>query len=245
MRRHASVTASAIALAERPDAAFALQRLEDDRAGRFGHRRQERVGIVRRHELHAGEQRRKRRAVVVVPGHRQRAHRPAVERVLEGDETRTGARPSAHTSSGARTSGRPRPPPRRCCRRTRAAARTNPRAASRLPPAAGGSTGSTCGAASPPARRGRRPDADSHARAPPRRRPRADRGSRGRRHRTDGSRARARRPPGCACRPAERARSRAPSRCWLRSSSSRLHVLHLHASPSRRYDPRSPRATVA
>ena len=34
----------------------------------------------------SGEQRRERRAVVLVPRHRQRAHRPAVERVLERDE---------------------------------------------------------------------------------------------------------------------------------------------------------------
>ena len=87
-------------------------------------------------------------AVMLVPGHRQRAHRAAREAALEGDEPCARRRPRC-TSTGARTSGTPRRLPCRCCRRTRARGRTAPRAARRARPAAGGSTGSTCG----PARR--------------------------------------------------------------------------------------------
>ena len=92
-------------------------------------------------------------AIVLVQRHRQRAHRAAGERVLERDEL--GALgcalrvPVAARELQARLDW----PRCRCCRRTRAPARRAPAAARPLSPATGGSTGSTCAAASPPDRR--------------------------------------------------------------------------------------------
>ena len=119
------------------------------------HRRRERRGVVRpARTCTAGSSGSNGVAVVLVRGDRQRAERAAVKRLVERDELRRAARPSC-TSSGARTSGTPRPPRCRCCRRTRAAAPTGSPAARRAAPAAGERTGSTCGSASAPARRSR------------------------------------------------------------------------------------------
>ena len=73
---------------DRPHAALALDRLQDHGGGVGGHGRPERVRIEGRHPGDARHHRREGRAVVLVPGHRQRAERAAVERVLERDEPR-------------------------------------------------------------------------------------------------------------------------------------------------------------
>ena len=99
-------------------------------AVRGGRGRLQRRRIVGRHEAHAGQQRLERRAVVLVRGHRQRAERAAVERLLERDDLRPRLA-AACTSSAARTSGTPRPPRCRCCRRTRAAGPTEAASRSR------------------------------------------------------------------------------------------------------------------
>ena len=140
------------AVADRPHAPLALDGLDDDRGGVRADRGLDRVGIVRRHERDARHERRERRAIVLVPRHRQRAGGPPVEAVLERDNPRSAAFP-APPSTGARTSGTPPPLPHRCCRRTPAAVRRAPRGAPRAPPAADGDTDSTCGAGVPPDRR--------------------------------------------------------------------------------------------
>ncbi len=84
----------------RPHAAFALDRLDDDRRRLAGDQPIERRRIVGRRERDAGQQRLERVAVVLVPGHRQRAERAPGERVIEGDEL--GARLAARVPVAAR-----------------------------------------------------------------------------------------------------------------------------------------------
>ena len=121
---------------QRPDAAFALHRLGDDRGGRPRHGRGEGGGVVGRDELHRRQERLERRAVVLVGRDRQRSERPAVKRLVERDEL--GARLAlACASSGARTSGTPRRLRSRCCRRTRAAVRTGATSRSASSPCSG------------------------------------------------------------------------------------------------------------
>ena len=87
---------SAVALRDRPHAAFALDRLDDDRGCIRRDRRGNRRGVVGSHERHAAAPAAANGvAIVLVPRHRQRAHRPAVERVLKRDELRRAASPCA------------------------------------------------------------------------------------------------------------------------------------------------------
>ena len=94
VRRHAAAIASAVRLRDRPHAAFALDRLDDD-GGRVGRDRRGDAPRDRRGstKVTPGTSGCERGAVVLVPRHRQRAHRPAVERVGEGDEVRCAASP--------------------------------------------------------------------------------------------------------------------------------------------------------
>ena len=85
---------------DRPHAAFALDRLDDDRRRLAGDQPIERRRIVGRRERDAGQQRLERAAVVVVPGHRQRAERAPGEGVIEGHEL--GARLAARVPVAAR-----------------------------------------------------------------------------------------------------------------------------------------------
>ena len=68
---------------ERPHAALALHRLEEDRGGVGADRLGERLG---RREANARDERLERRALRRLAGDRERAHRPAVERAFERDE---------------------------------------------------------------------------------------------------------------------------------------------------------------
>ena len=177
---------------QRPHAAFALDRLDDDRRRRSSTTAaSSAAGSFGRHEADARQQRLERRAVVLVRGDRQRAERPAVERLLERDDLR--ARLAARVPVAARelqarfdrfgaavAEERARQP-----RERRPAAR-------RAGPAAGGRTGSTCGSASAPAPRSRAPAPGARGRARRRRCPTAGRGTRGPRRRTAGRPRRAR-----------------------------------------------------
>ncbi len=96
------------------DAAFTLDHFEHDRGGLIGDRLVERRRIV---ELHVRglEQRAKALAILRLPRHRQRAHRPAVKPLGRGDER------GALREQAARTSARRPSLRRRCWRGTRAA----------------------------------------------------------------------------------------------------------------------------
>ena len=74
------------------DAALALDRLDQDQAGVGPDGRLERRDVVQRREGHAGDERLERRALRGLAGRRERAHRPAVERVLERDDPRLAGR---------------------------------------------------------------------------------------------------------------------------------------------------------
>ena len=168
--------ASAARLRDRPHAAFALDRLDDDRRGVGRDRRRDGGDVGRIDERHARHQRRERRAIVIVPRHRQRAHRPAVERMREGDVLR--ARRSLRVPEAARELQARLDRFRAAVAEERARQPGELRQrASPAPTAADGGTGSTCGAASTPAPRSRAPGPDARGRARPRRRPRSGRGS--------------------------------------------------------------------
>ncbi len=223
-------------LAERPNAALALEWFEDDGAGRLSDRRQQRFRILRRHELHVRQQRCERRAIVVVPRHRQRPHRPAVKRLLEGDDAR----------------------PLRVLLRVPVAARELQARFDRLRAAVAEE-----GARQP--REVRQPrrefplqrvevqvrrvnqrrrllgDGGGQARIGVAERAHADAGDQIEiaatlRRRRDGTRDRARTRPDCVCKPGGRARTRARPHCWQPSSCFDLHhVLSLacHAGARR------------
>ena len=75
-------------LRKRPHPAFALDRLHDDGGGPVGDGGGDRGRIRRVDERDAGHQRAEGRAVMIVPGDRDRAHRASVERVRQRDEVR-------------------------------------------------------------------------------------------------------------------------------------------------------------
>ena len=140
--------ASAAPLRNRPHAALALDRLDDDRRGVGRDGGGEGRGIGRIDEGHAGNQRLERRAIVIVPGDRQRAHRPAVERVRRS-ATNFGARRALRVPEAARELQARLDRLRAAVAEERARQpRERPTGASPARPAAGGSTGSTCAAAS-------------------------------------------------------------------------------------------------
>ena len=181
---------------QRPHAAFALYRLDDDRGRPIRHRADSAVGVVGGDERHARHQRRERRAVVVVPRHRQRAHRPAVERVLERDElgalaaalryqyrranfrlASTASAPLLQKNARGSPGERRQPRGELPLERVEEQVRRVQQLAAPAPP--------------PP-----RPGAGARARARRRRHPKSDRDSCGRWRRTGGSRGRGRTRPG-------------------------------------------------
>src|SRR5206468_2127910 len=72
----------------RVDAALALDRLDQDAAGVRAEDAAERVGVVQLRERDRREQRLERGALRRLPGRRERARRPPVERALERDDAR-------------------------------------------------------------------------------------------------------------------------------------------------------------
>jgi hypothetical protein len=70
----------------RPDAAFALDRFGDDRRGAIGDRCFERGDVAWCDERDRSQQRLERRAVVLIPGDGERAHRASRETALDGHE---------------------------------------------------------------------------------------------------------------------------------------------------------------
>ena len=152
VRWHAVVDGLRELRRERPHAAFALDRLGDDRGGL------RRSPLLRAPTI-VGRATKVTPAisgwngVAVVRRPRSPRARPSCGRRTRdrGRRTRLAARPAC-TSSGARTSGTPRPPrvpllQKNARRRPDSAGQRDRRAG----PAAGGSTGSTCEAASTPA----------------------------------------------------------------------------------------------
>ena len=75
-----------VLVAQRMDASLAHDRLQQDGAGRIGHRLGELVDVVGRHVVEAGRQRGERGLVLRLPGRGKRAEGSTVERAGQGHE---------------------------------------------------------------------------------------------------------------------------------------------------------------